>query len=480
MTSDPAGLARRRHAAGVRAAREGAPARAVALISEAAELIEPIDAAIAARMLADAVSPASIYGADRAVEIAQRALALADGSGGATELFARGRLGDALSWAGRYDEASEQWHRAAALRTPHDEEILRERASLLLRAGDLAAAREAAHRALESVRRGSDTAAHLDALALVAMAEIDAGKLREALAAAEEALEAASGRVERLDALGLAAWVEALLGYESECRGHVAEAGPLSERLRITAPGGFAAGLLELSLGDYEAAVGHFAAKVAEIGVPAEKTALRLRRFAASYVEALVRHSRKEEAESLLAGWFDEALQTRQPRFVAPAFRCRGLVSGDPAAFTEALAWHERWSNPFERGRTALCFGETLRRRKRRADARELLRRALADFEHVGARIWRDRARAELVATGETARRRAPEVAGKLTPQELNVASLAATGLTNKEIAARLVLSTKTIETHLRHVFQKLGVRTRTELAARFRDLPDSSGVPLS
>jgi DNA-binding NarL/FixJ family response regulator len=93
---------------------------------------------------------------------------------------------------------------------------------------------------------------------------------------------------------------------------------------------------------------------------------------------------------------------------------------------------------------------------------------ALTDFEDIGAASWAERARVELRASGERARRRVPDTRGDLTPQELQVAALVTEGLTNREIATRLFLSPKTIETHLRHAFQKLGVRSRTELAVAF------------
>ncbi len=88
------------------------------------------------------------------------------------------------------------------------------------------------------------------------------------------------------------------------------------------------------------------------------------------------------------------------------------------------------------------------------------------------------RAEAELAATGERSRRRVASTRDELTPQELTVARLVAQGLANKEVAAQLFLSTNTIETHLRHVFQKLGVRSRTELAAKFTDFRDSTPAP--
>ena len=95
----------------------------------------------------------------------------------------------------------------------------------------------------------------------------------------------------------------------------------------------------------------------------------------------------------------------------------------------------------------------------------------------MGATAWERRAETEIAATGERARRRVEETRDELTPQELVVARLVAQGLRNKEVAAKLFLSTNTIETHLRHVFQKLGVRSRTEVAARFTDFRDVTAV---
>ena len=95
-------------------------------------------------------------------------------------------------------------------------------------------------------------------------------------------------------------------------------------------------------------------------------------------------------------------------------------------------------------------------------------------FDDLGAVGWADLTHIALRATGERARRRDPSTLDDLTPQEATVARLVASGLTNRDVAARLFLSPKTIETHLAHVFRKTGVRTRTELANKLRDSPDS------
>ncbi len=138
--------------------------------------------------------------------------------------------------------------------------------------------------------------------------------------------------------------------------------------------------------------------------------------------------------------------------------RRRGAVRGG--------ARTPRPERPFERARTELAFGEMLRRAGRRSDARPHLRTALAEFERLASEPWAERARSELRASGETARKRDPSTIDQLTPQELQIARLVAdAGLSNPEIAARLFLSRKTVEYHLHKVYTKLGVSSRAELA---------------
>ena len=132
-------------------------------------------------------------------------------------------------------------------------------------------------------------------------------------------------------------------------------------------------------------------------------------------------------------------------------------------AFTEALAPADALS-PFERARTLLLYGEWLRRQRRRVQARPHLRTAVELFHGLGTVPWRERAEAELRATGETARKHDVSTLDQLTPQELQIATLVADGLTNRDIAAHLYLSPRTIDYHLRKVFSKLGIASRSEL----------------
>src|SRR5262249_24612786 len=136
------------------------------------------------------------------------------------------------------------------------------------------------------------------------------------------------------------------------------------------------------------------------------------------------------------------------------------------ADYAEALRLHAEGRRPFDRARTALLFGEYLRRSRQRAEARDHLRGALEASETLGAVPWADRARLELPASGETARKRDPSTVSQLTPQEQQVAAFVADGLSNKEVAAQLFLSPRTIDAHLRNVFAKLGITSRTQLAS--------------
>jgi DNA-binding NarL/FixJ family response regulator len=123
---------------------------------------------------------------------------------------------------------------------------------------------------------------------------------------------------------------------------------------------------------------------------------------------------------------------------------------------------------PFEHARTLFAYGVVERRAKQRAKAREALTAALETFEALGAQLWAERARDEL---GRVSGRRRT-TSGELTPTEQRVAELAADGLSNKEIADALFVSAHTVETHLSHVYQKLGVRSRAQLGPRLNDAP--------
>jgi DNA-binding CsgD family transcriptional regulator len=148
--------------------------------------------------------------------------------------------------------------------------------------------------------------------------------------------------------------------------------------------------------------------------------------------------------------------------------RCRALLGDDGVAealYQEAIERLERSRIRVQCARAHLLYGEWLRRRNRRLDAREQLHTAHEMFTTMGVGAFAERAARELLATGERARRRSVETRGDLTPQEAQIARLARDGLSNPEIGTRLFISTHTVEYHLRKVFVKLGINSRTKLA---------------
>jgi DNA-binding CsgD family transcriptional regulator len=156
------------------------------------------------------------------------------------------------------------------------------------------------------------------------------------------------------------------------------------------------------------------------------------------------------------------------PWALAAAHRCRALIDPETTADRYEAALRELGRGhaaPFDEARTRLLYGETLRRERRRAESRVPLRDALRTFERLGAALWAERARTELRASGETARRRDASTLADLTPQELRIARLASEGASNPEIAAAVFLSRRTVEYHLHKVFTKLGIASRAELA---------------
>jgi DNA-binding CsgD family transcriptional regulator len=271
------------------------------------------------------------------------------------------------------------------------------------------------------------------------------------------------------------ALLAAITGDEARCRDLAASAlsqFAAEEVANVSTMAEWALALLDLGLGRYGAALDRF-----------EMTATGALRhyiqpilFAPDQIEAAVRSaaagaaaSASDRAAEPLARFAAWAEATGQPWARAVLHRCRALAGDGDADghFREALRQHEVSGRPFEHARTALLYGEWLRRARRGADARPHLRTALALFDRTGAAPWAERARAELRATGEpvTASAPAPDRLSLLTPQELQVVRLAASGATNRDIAAQLFISPRTVSHHLYRAFPKLGVTNRTALA---------------
>ena len=182
-------------------------------------------------------------------------------------------------------------------------------------------------------------------------------------------------------------------------------------------------------------------------------------------VEAAVRAGRPADVEAVVADLEALAERTRSPLLLAGLRVARPLLAPDDQAEALYLAGFgalKAW--PFQRARLRLAYGEWLRRHRRAADSRAPLRDARDTFDALGAGPWGDRARLELRAAGEASRTRAPEAADVLTPQELQIAQMAAEGRTNKEIGQQLYLSHRTVGSHLYRIFPKLGITARSQL----------------
>jgi DNA-binding CsgD family transcriptional regulator len=272
--------------------------------------------------------------------------------------------------------------------------------------------------------------------------------------------------------------VDAHLGRVDEARAageRIVELFPTGEPQRPL--GHWVLGFLALSLEDpagAEKELTQAAAAVAALGL---REPARFR-FDGDLVEAVIALGDLDRAASLIDDLERRGRILPRPWTLATAARCRGLLQsalGDldaaRASTEEALDHHARLQMPFERARTLLVFGQLLRRRKERREARAAISEALAALEELGAQLWADRARAELARVPA---RRAPS---ELTATEQAIASLAATGLTNRAIAERIYVSPKTVESNLARVYRKLGIGSRAELgrAMAERERPEAA-----
>ncbi|MFC8535068.1 LuxR C-terminal-related transcriptional regulator [Streptomyces sp. NPDC057249] len=348
--------------------------------------------------------------------------------------------------------------------------------------GDLEAACRAGTRALAAVCASGADALLPQALEHLAYAELRAGRHARARAHALDGLRAArrTGRpnaAAHLHAvLALAASVES---GTRECAAHAGAA------LAGAAPHGLvqAETLATWALARADLAAGRPAEAAARLD-PLVRPGPRRGHFATRmlavpcYVEASVLAGRAvrgggaepvAEAVAEFAVW---ATRTTDPQVPAQLARCRALlapVSEAAGRYGEALAHHDRAGGDFEQARTRLLFGSWLRRRRRTREAREPLRDALVGFERCGAAAWAARASGELRAAGEAVEAPGPSGTAAplaaLTPQQARIARCVAEGATNREVARRLSVSTRTVDHHLRNVFAALGVRSRTELA---------------
>jgi DNA-binding CsgD family transcriptional regulator len=330
---------------------------------------------------------------------------------------------------------------------------------------------EARHHALA---RGDESAASW-VLMRLALVDCLAGRWGRALEHVHAGLDitgATAQWLSRLALLAMEALIMALRGDAERARQLGRAAVELGEQRAagvVLHPALWALGTLELALDNPIAAERQLSrlwqlTEAAGIADPGE------RRFAGDLIETWLALGRPDDALRPIE-WLElRGRELRRSSALAIAGRGRGLLAAEAgklddalAHFDQALAEHARAPLPFEHARTMLALGGVLRRAKRKREARARLTEALATFNELGALLWAARAEEELSRISG----RAPGPGG-LTPAEQRVAALVAGGRTNREVAAALFLSERTVESHLSHVYGKLGVRSRTELAARY------------
>jgi DNA-binding CsgD family transcriptional regulator len=334
-------------------------------------------------------------------------------------------------------------------------------------AGDLLTAARLAARG-EQLARASGAIAPLTAILMSrATWELGAARFAAGESAATEALalarETSQGGLAAI-ALALLARVDAVRGREEACREHAAEALTMAAARGEAQP----ASAAELALAELDLAMGRPADALTRLRtVFAEGHAAYRYPVVDNLVEAAAAAGRPDDALDAVAAWQHWARHTGAIVGDIVLARARALLAAPDEAdarFRECLAAHEKLPWPFVHARTELAYGGFLRRARRKVEARTQLRAALERFEALGAAPWADRAAGELRATGETARKRDASTIDQLTPQELQIARLVAEGARNRDIAGRLFLSPKTVEYHLRKIFQKLDIGSRVDL----------------
>ncbi|ADB48824.1 helix-turn-helix transcriptional regulator [Conexibacter woesei] len=470
----------------------GRPREAYALLEDAAERVAERDPTRAALLLTQAsVALVSSGPVSELAELAARAQALAPPwvayAPAVLRAEALAGLGDHAQARALLSEHADALREADAVGPGH--ELLSIAALCMIWMEQYDAAERVLRRLIATARAKGAVSALALPVAVLGSLHIRRAELDAAAGCAAEAVvlsdDAGDGFVRAL-ALTSAAFVEAHRGEAEACRAHAARVLELSAGLGLTATQATAEqalGMLALGLGESDAAIRHL-----------ERARAHTARFGSrdpsflytggDLVDAYVRAGREDDARAVAEELADGAQLTGGAWAAAATARSRGLLDADTRIdehLAAALAAHARIDSPFELARTQLCFGERLRRARRRADARELLRAAHATFAALGTAPWAARAAGELAATGmpgaggpaDAPAAGAPPAgvgAAELTAREQAVCELVAGGATNREAATALFLSPRTVEHHLRQAYRKLGVRSRTELALRWRD----------
>lgn len=344
-----------------------------------------------------------------------------------------------------------------------------------------------AYATLQDLRRRSlDRGADRDLLGLsvsCALVELWRGRLDEAATYADDAVERAEqvgGDNSRLVGLGMRAMVGGYAGRVCAARADAEAALGMARRSGVVRMTWWPLGVLvflEVSLGNYSRALTTLEPLLADyLATPGNEILGSF--FVPDAVEALVAVGRHTDARPLIERFEDDGRRLDRPWMSAVAGRGRAMelaavgdVDGAVAAVTAAMTHHERVPMPFDTARTALLLGQLQRRQRHKEAAAATLREALRTFEDIGTVLWAQRARDELARVNVR-----PTRDQGLTPSERRVAELAASGFSNRDIAATLFISIKTVEANLGRVYRKLGVRGRVALARRLEELSGDQG----
>ncbi|MGK5741075.1 AAA family ATPase [Micromonospora sp. URMC 103] len=458
--------------------RCGRTAAAVPALLAAADGLAGADRPLALTALARAVEALCFCGEQyRHADLGRRARALArPGDPPATELTSAYLAGVAATLSGHLEQAGPALRRAVVLggqlagpaATPA---ALSWAASAALLVAVDGAAHRLAERAVELARARGELSALPRALELRAMAEYWLGRHEAAAESSREGLRVARATGQANAAavhLGLLAVLAAVRADRETCLGRLREIGEgPAPQSRPRALAQWALAVLDLTDGRHAAAAARLAA-LARPGTGRGQVLVQV--MATPYLVEAAAHLPHRPAATAALVVFDRwASSTASPSRRALSARCHALLAPRGSAeaeerFRVALRLHPADAG-FERARTALLFGRELRRARRPRDARAHLHDAWEAFTLLGVATWADQATAELRAAGESVAAPVPAAARLLTGQQLRIAQLVAEGATNREVAARMFLSTRTVDHHLRNIFHRLGIRSRTELA---------------
>ncbi|MEV1328092.1 LuxR family transcriptional regulator [Micromonospora costi] len=458
--------------------RCGRTPTAVRTLLGAADALAATDRPLALAALARA-GEALCFGGEqyRYADLARRARALArPNDPPAVELTSTYLAGVAATLSGDLHQAGPALRRAVVLGGQLAGPALTPAAlSWAASAGLLVAVDGAAHRlaerAVEVAHGRGELSALPRALELRAMAEYWLGRheaaaesSREGLRVARETGQANAAAVH----VGLLAVLAAVRADRETCLGRLREIGEApAPHSRPRALAQWALAVLDLTDGRHADAAARLAA-LARPGTGRGQVLVQV--MATPYLVEAAAHLPHRPAAAAALALFDRwASSTASPSRRALSARCHALLAPRGSAeaeerFRAALRLHPADAG-FERARTALLFGRELRRARRPRDARTHLHDAWEAFTLLGVDAWADQATAELRAAGESVAAPAPAAAHLLTGQQLRIAQLVAEGATNREVAARMFLSTRTVDHHLRNIFHRLGIRSRTELA---------------